>query len=59
MWFPADVDEGGSRKVGNTPSMFYLPHCEAKLCNALLEANWDASQLSNVRCKSITGSCDT
>eukprot|EP00873_Tetraselmis_striata_P025583 jgi/Tetstr1/445847/TSEL_033487.t1 len=41
-------DEGGARAVGRTPTLFYLPHCEAKLCNALLGANWRPDALSRM-----------
>ncbi|GBF96544.1 hypothetical protein Rsub_09127 [Raphidocelis subcapitata] len=40
-------DEGGARRVeGDT--LFYLPHCEAALCENLLAANWDPSRLPRV-----------
>ncbi|GFR51804.1 hypothetical protein Agub_g14263, partial [Astrephomene gubernaculifera] len=34
-----DVNEGGARRV-TRPTLFYLPHCEGALCDALLGANW-------------------
>eukprot|EP00873_Tetraselmis_striata_P030011 jgi/Tetstr1/450275/TSEL_037311.t1 len=37
-----------ARAVGRTPTLFYLPHCEAKLCNALLGANWSPDALSRM-----------
>jgi hypothetical protein len=47
-------DEGGARAVGSTPTFFYLPHCEAKLCDSLLAANWTPEQLGNVRTTAIS-----
>ncbi len=36
------------RRVVTEPTLFYLPHCEAELTDALLEANWREGQLLNV-----------
>lgn len=40
-------DEGG-RRVATCRTLFYLPHCEAVLASALLEANVAAGTLHNV-----------
>lgn len=42
------------RRLAKGPTVFYLPHCEAELTDALLEANWRAGQLHNVI---IIGAC--
>lgn len=42
-----DRDEGGAR-VAATPTLFYLPHCEDSLTDALLAANLAAGTLHNV-----------
>jgi len=43
-----EQNEGGARRVGGTPTLFYLPHCESRLCDALLAANWSPGALSKV-----------
>ncbi|KAI8471053.1 MAG: hypothetical protein J3K34DRAFT_458516 [Monoraphidium minutum] len=40
-------NEGGARSAAE-PTLFYLPHCEAALCDTLLGANWSAAALPNV-----------
>ncbi len=40
-------NEQGAR-IASTPTLFYLAHCEAELCCALLEANAAAGTLHNV-----------
>ena len=42
-----DEDEGG-RRVAHVPTLFYLPHCEDTLTEALLAANAAAGTLGNV-----------
>jgi hypothetical protein len=34
------LDDGGRRRV-DEPTLFYMPHCEASLYDALLAANWE------------------
>ena len=41
------LDEGG-RRVARQPTLFFLPHCEAILTDALLAANLEAGTLHNV-----------
>ncbi|TKW24316.1 hypothetical protein SEVIR_3G044700v4 [Setaria viridis] len=42
------VDDGCRRRV-EEPTLFYMPHCEASLYDALLAANWDSpAQLRRV-----------
>lgn len=38
------MNEGGARRVC-VPTLFYLPHCEGALCDALLGANWESGRL--------------
>ncbi|KAG2446268.1 hypothetical protein HXX76_000857 [Chlamydomonas incerta] len=40
------VNEDGARRVSE-PTLFYLPHCEGVLCDALLGANWSAGDSSS------------
>lgn len=40
-------DEGG-RRVARHPTLFFMPHCEAALTDALLDANFEAGTLANV-----------
>ena len=40
-------DERG-RRVAHRPTLFFMPHCEAVLTDALLQANLAASTLHNV-----------
>jgi hypothetical protein len=40
-------DEGG-RRVAHTPTLFFMPHCEGVLTDALLAANVAAGTLHNV-----------
>ncbi|KAG1339169.1 putative protein SENSITIVITY TO RED LIGHT REDUCED 1 [Cocos nucifera] len=41
------VDEQGRREA-TVPSLFYMPHCEAALYDALLEANWRPAMLNRM-----------
>ncbi|KAM0919542.1 hypothetical protein ACQ4PT_008135 [Festuca glaucescens] len=42
------LDDGGRCRVAE-PTLFYMPHCEASLYDALLDANWEPrTQLSRV-----------
>jgi hypothetical protein len=42
------LDDGGRRRV-EEPTLFYMPHCEASLYDALLAANWESpAQLRRV-----------
>ncbi|KAM0903645.1 hypothetical protein ACQ4PT_018531 [Festuca glaucescens] len=42
------LDDGGRCRVAE-PTLFYMPHCEASLYDALLDANWEPrAQLSRV-----------
>nr|XP_010920766.1 protein SENSITIVITY TO RED LIGHT REDUCED 1 [Elaeis guineensis] len=41
------VDEQGRREA-TVPTLFYMPHCEAALYDALLEANWRPSMLNRM-----------
>jgi hypothetical protein len=41
------LDEGG-RRVAQQPTLFFLPHCESVLTDALLAANLEAGTLHNV-----------
>lgn len=42
-----EQDEGGARRVQRR-TLFYMPHCEAELTDALLAANWGPGQLSQL-----------
>lgn len=48
-----DADEQGQR-VAAAPTLFYLPHCEAELCDNLLAANVAARTLRRV---GVLGNC--
>ena len=48
-----DADEQGER-VAAAPTLFYLPHCEAELCDNLLAANAAARTL---RRTAVLGNC--
>uniref|UniRef100_A0A6J0PQG5 Uncharacterized protein LOC105056028 n=1 Tax=Elaeis guineensis var. tenera TaxID=51953 RepID=A0A6J0PQG5_ELAGV len=41
------MDEQGRREA-TVPTLFYMPHCEAALYDALLEANWRPSMLNRM-----------
>jgi hypothetical protein len=42
------LDDGGRRRV-EEPTLFYMPHCEASLYDALVAANWESpAQLRHV-----------
>jgi len=41
--------DDGCRRLAEEPTLFYMPHCEASLYDALLAANWDSpAQLRRV-----------
>lgn len=42
-----DEDEQG-RRVACAPTLFYLPHCEAELCDNLIAANAAARALGHM-----------
>ena len=48
-----DADEQG-RRVAAAPTLFYLPHCEAELCDHLLAANAAARALRRI---AVLGNC--
>ncbi|XWS56999.1 hypothetical protein CRYUN_Cryun09bG0133800 [Craigia yunnanensis] len=41
------VNEQGRRQAMK-PTLFFMPHCEAELCNNLLQANWGVESLNRV-----------
>lgn len=44
------MDEKCARAI-DRPTLFYMPHCEAKLYDSLLRANWSVEQLSKMVCE--------
>eukprot|EP00803_Ostreobium_quekettii_P000046 evm.model.scf_1305.5 EVM.evm.TU.scf_1305.5 scf_1305:21044-23221(+) len=42
------TNDEGSRKRVKQMTMFYMPHCEAHLCERLLEANWSPTSLAKL-----------
>eukprot|EP00038_Savillea_parva_P009767 m.185721 g.185721 ORF g.185721 m.185721 type:complete len:303 (+) comp16540_c0_seq1:229-1137(+) len=41
-------NEMAKRNCKETPTVFFMPHCEKELYNNLLSANWDTDTLANI-----------